>query len=324
MLLIWLKFLVLLFLISLAAHLLSVQSEKIANRVGANFTGSVVLALITTLPEYLFVFWASVKGNFDVALGSTVGAASMLVTLGYGLVILVATTKISKKPVKIVELSQATRVDSFYLNFTALLALVLAWAGNGLSLFDGILLIACFGVYIYHSLKASRKAVAQMEENGARGEVLRKRTYALIALGAIIVVAASEPFVDSMIEIAHGLGIHPIAIAIILSPIASELPEKLTAFLTVRRDGKLAEISVCNFIGSKINHNSLLVGMIPIVSYATGHGFVSNILNGPFMMMTFLTVFAGLSVATRRLPRWKGYVFTGLFIIPVIMAYLSR
>jgi len=324
MILIWAKFFFLLGLISLAAHILSVQSEKLANRIGANFTGSVILGLITTLPEYLFVVWACVKGKYDVALGSTVGAAMMLVTLGYGLVIIASTTRISKKPVEEIKLSKATKVDSFYLNFTALLALVLAYIGNGLSLLDGIILVSCFGFYIYHSYVVSRKTVSEMKANGNIGEKISSKTYFLIALGALIVIGVSDPFVDSMIEIAHVMGIAPIAIAIILSPIASELPEKLTAFITVRRDGKLAEISVCNFIGSKINHNSLLIGMLPIISFFRGDGFVANVLNPPFMMMTIFTVFAGLSVARRKLSRWQGYLFLSLFSVQVLIAYLSR
>jgi len=321
---VWFKFLGLLGVISIAAYLLSVQSEKLAKKWGANFTGSVVLGLITTLPEYLFVIWACLKMEYSVAIGSTVGAAAMLVTLGYGLVIIVATTKISKKPVKVIELSKGTRVDSFYLNFTALLALILVWIGDGLSLIDGIILVLCFAVYVYHSWHASRKLVKEKLAHGEELESIKAKTILLLLLGAVIILIASEPFVDSMIEIAHELKVAPIAIAIVLSPIASELPEKLTAFLTVHRDGKLAEISVANFIGSKINHNSLLIAMLPIVAYAKGHGFVEGVLNIPFIMMTFLTVIAGVSLAQRKLRLWQGILFLALFAVPVWTAYISR
>ena len=193
-----------------------------------------------------------------------------------------------------------------------------------MSLLDGIILILCFGAYIYHSYVASRSIVKEKKDKEESGSPITAKTILLLALGGIIIILASEPFVDSMIEIAHSLGVAPIAIAIILSPIASELPEKLTAFLTVHRDGKLAEISVCNFIGSKINHNSLLIGMLPIIAYSTGHGFVKGVMNGPFIMMTVLTVIAGVSLSRGRLSRWQGFLFLALFSVPVIMAYLNR
>jgi cation:H+ antiporter len=199
LLVLWAKFIGLLFIISLAAHFLSVNSEKIAKRIGANFTGSVILGLITTLPEYLFVVWACIKSEYNVAIGSAVGAAAMLVTLGYGLVILVSTTGLSKKPVEFIQLSKGTKVDSFYLNFTALLALVLAWLGGGLSLVDGILLVACFGIYIFHAYETSRKVVMEKSAHGEKPEYIKTKTVLMLALGAVIIIFASEPFVDSMI-----------------------------------------------------------------------------------------------------------------------------
>jgi len=68
-----LEFVGLLMLIVAAAALLSHGTEAIAERYGANFTGSIVLAMITTLPEYMFVIWACVKTRYDMAVGSAVG-----------------------------------------------------------------------------------------------------------------------------------------------------------------------------------------------------------------------------------------------------------
>jgi len=45
------EFLVLLLIITAAAWVLSHGAETIAEKYGANFAGSIILALITTLPE---------------------------------------------------------------------------------------------------------------------------------------------------------------------------------------------------------------------------------------------------------------------------------
>lgn len=126
-----------------------------------------------------------------------------------------------------------------------------------------------------------------------------------------------------MIALAHEFGISPVAIAIIIGPIASELPEKLTAFITIMRDGKLAEISVCNFVGSKVNHTSVLLGSIPIIAFLTGHGSVHGILNPQFMAMILLTFVAGASLARRKLEKWQGIVFLGMYSIPVYVALIA-
>jgi cation:H+ antiporter len=126
-----------------------------------------------------------------------------------------------------------------------------------------------------------------------------------------------------MVEIAHRLNIHPVAIAVILSPIASEMPEKLTAIFTVHRNGQLAEISICNFMGSKVNHNSLLLAVMVYVALAAGHPPVEGVVIPAFLMMTFLTVIAAISLARGRLRRWQGWLFLFLFGVQIVVAITS-
>lgn len=314
------EFLFLLVVITGAAWLLSTGAEKLAEKYGANFAGSILLALVTTLPEYMFVFWASLKGRFDVAIGSAVGACTLLVTLGYGSVILFSTTRLSRQPVQVIELSRHTRVDAIYLLLTALIALALAWEGKGLDLKDGIILTVIFGFYVFEHYRVAA-ATACRGDHGVTSRDMARAIAAMTIGGAIIIVCAEE-FVDSMIRIAELVGISPISIAIVISPIASELPEKITAYLTVMRNGKLAEISICNFMGSKVNHNSLLLAVMPLVGAFIGKHNIPGIVGMPFVMMTILTVIATLSLARRKLEHWQGWFFLGFYIVVIYIAYL--
>ena len=316
------EFLGLLAIIAAAAGLLSYGAEIFAEKYGANFAGSILLGLVTTLPEYMFVIWACVKQEYGVALGSTVGACTLLVTLGYGSVILLATTRLSRHPVKAVQLSQATRVDAIYLLVTALVALLLAWEGGGLDLKDGAILIAAFFAYIYHVARGAKEFSENAEGGPDRRRLLKAGL--VLGLGAVAVLVFSEPFVDTMIELAEVMGISAVAIALVLGPIASEMPEKITAYITVIRDGKLAEISVCNFIGSKVNHNSLLLAMLPLVAFSKGHPEVSGVLTVPFLLMTGLTVVASVSIARRHLERWQGVVFIAMYLLLIWVALAAR
>ena len=305
-----------------AAWLLSVGAEILAEKYGANFTGSVLLALITTLPEYLFVFWAATKMQYDMAIGSAVGACTLLVTLGYGSVILVSTTRLSRKPVETIHLSKHTQIDALYLVVTAVIAFILAWEGGGLDVKDGIILAAVFMIYVVQHYIAARRHSINVEHSVTAAQM--KKAVLMMIAGGIVIFLAAERFVDSMLEIAHWIGVSPMAVAIILSPIASELPEKMTAYMTVMRDGKLAEISICNFMGSKVNHNSLLLALLPFVAAWKGHGHVDGIIGAPYIMMTVLTMFAGISLARRRLERWQGWVFLLLYLTMVVAAYMVR
>ena len=307
--------------IILAATLLSYGAEIFAERWGANFVGSIVLGLITTLPEYLFVIWASIKGQYPMAVGSAIGACSLLVTLGYGSVILVATTRLSRKPVREVLLSKTTKIDALYLLAAAVVAFVLAWEKNGLDLKDAAILIALFLGYVVHLSHEAMQFAKTLEEKHIFSGNIWKGGLAL-GIGAVLIFFLSEPFVDSMIAVAHTLGMSPVTIAVVLGPLASEMPEKLTAFVTVRRDAQLAEISVCNFIGSAVNHNSLLLGTLPLISILHGTKQVEGVMSGSFMLMTFVTIVATLSLSRRKLQRWEGVMFLCLYALVVVEAFL--
>jgi Ca2+/Na+ antiporter len=90
------------------------------------------------------------------------------------------------------------------------------------------------------------------------------------------------------------------------------------------RNGKLAEISVCNFMGSKVNHNSFLLAVLPFVAAAKGHGHVNGVIGVPFIVMTVLTLVAGLSLARRKLEPWQGWLFVALYLTTIGAAYMVR
>lgn len=312
------EFLGLLLILTYAAYLLSQGAEVLSEKWGFNVVGSIMLALVTTLPEYAFVFWASMKEQYRMAIGSAIGSCTLLITLGYGLVILLATSRFSRKPVPEIKLSPATRVDAAYLLVTALVALAFVWGDNALSFWEGLVLAA---VFLGYALQVVRSGIVHHAEKGHR--VPRRDcilAFVKLIAGGVIVYVCSEPFVDSMIHVATLLGVSPVAIAIVLGPIASEMPEKLTAYIVVLRDGSKAELSVCNFIGSKVNHNSLLLAVMPFVAHVKGHDIVRGLMSINFLVMTILTVVVSGLLATGRVKKWQGFVLVLAYVIAMVLA----
>lgn len=314
---VFIEFVGLLVIIFGAAYMLSHASEAFAKKWGVTITGSLLLGLLTTLPEYTFVYWASVKGRYDMAIGSAIGACTLLVTLGYGLVILIATTKLSRKPVPFIKLSKATRIDAVFLLLTALVAFALVWKDNALDFVDGIILAAMFFLYVWLMLKLSH-----IHEDGLDHVPAKRILSAAVqmVIGGAVIFFVSEPFVDKMILIAKALQVSPVVIAIILGPIASEMPEKLTAYVTVRRNGGLAQISICNFIGSKVNHNSLLLAIIPFVALTHGVTKVQGLMSEMFLVMTGLTVLVSAALARGVIYRWHGAVLIACYVAAMAIA----
>lgn len=314
-----LELVLLLLAITAGGWLLSEGAETVAEKYGANFAGSIVLALVTTMPEYLFVYFAALRDKPEVALGSAIGACTLLVTLGYGSVILLSTCRLSRHPVPAIHLSHHTHLDAIFLLLTALVAFLLAWWGGSLNLFDAIVLTVLFAIYVVAHAQRALKTARDRDSAVSRNDMLKAG--AMFVIGAVIIFLCADPFVDSMVKVAKIAGVSAMTIAIILSPIASEMPEKITAYMTVLRDGRLAEISIANFMGSKVNHNSLLLAVLVYVYRAGGHGDVTHVISIPFVAMTLLTVFAALNLMQRKLTHSAGWVFLALYAIIIYAAF---
>lgn len=313
-----LEFCLLLGVIVFAAYLLSRGAEVLVAKWGYNIVGSIILALVTTLPEYAFVFWASMKSNYQMAIGSAIGACTLLITLGYGLVIVLATSRWSKHPVKDIKLSKATSLDALYLLLTGIVAFIFVWHDDVLSLTEAIILSLIMVGYVYQVFRKSASSNNAGSHDVTKKQIVRAGVEMFI--GGVLVFICSEPFVDSMRDLAFLMHVSPVVIAIILGPIASEMPEKLTAYLVVLRDGRNAEISVCNFLGSKVNHNSLLLAVMPFVAYYKGHEVVSGIKSLNFLVMTVLTVTVSALLVRGRLQKWQGWVLVAAYIAAMAIA----
>jgi len=337
-------FLGLLLVITLASYLLSRGAEVLAEKWGCNIVGSLLLALVTTLPEYTFVYWAAVKaGNpslsaakqeamYQMAIGSAIGSGLLLVTLGYGMVILLATSRFSRNPVSYIQLSRATRIDSAYLLITGLVAFIFVFNDGALSVWEGVVLTLLFAGYVFQVVKGyGREKTIEVEvesetEQWVDHAKLRKafwRGIAEMVVGGVLVYVCSEPFVDSMRELAELMHVSPWVIAVILGPIASEMPEKLTAYITVLRNGANAELSICNFIGSKINHSSLLLALIPFIAWYNGVSPVPGMMSSTFVLMSVLTVVVSALLARGKLYRWQGAILVVAYVGTLVLAVHS-
>lgn len=315
---VYLVFTGLLLVIVFAAYLLSRGAEVLAEKWGCNIVGSIILALVTTLPEYAFVYWASVKGNYQMAIGSAIGSCTLLVTLGYGVVIVLAMSRLSKKPVKEITLSKATRIDAFYLLITGVVAFLFIWHDNALSFTEGILLTLLLAGYVYQVFRHGGSDKDQKCVKIPTKTMIRAGID--MVLGGVIVYICSEPFVDAMIHLAECWHVSPAVIAIILGPLASEMPEKLTAYMVVLKNGENAELSICNFLGSKVNHNSLLLAVMPFVAFAKGHDTVRNLMSPTLVVMTILTIAVSALLARGRIQKWEGYALILAYIGAMILA----
>jgi cation:H+ antiporter len=112
----------------------------------------------------------------------------------------------------------------------------------------------------------------------------------LVALGAI--VGGSHLFVEELLHVADRVGVSPLVLALVLAPLATELPEKANSFLWTR-EGK-DTLALGNVTGAMVFQSTLPV--------ALGLALTDWALSGPSLVAAALGVAGGaLALATLRL-----------------------
>jgi cation:H+ antiporter len=270
---------VVLFLLCAAAIYLSCEYfvngvEWVGRRlgVGATATGTVLAAFGTALPESAVTFIAVVFGRDaaqkDIGVGSAIGGPLVLSTISYAVVGVVLWSSHRKLRRDNTELQLDTqRLSSdqawFLLIFIAVLALGLV--SFPFKRWLGLLLFGAYALYVWREITARHGAEHDEEQleplkfrpSSQNPSLAWASLQTLIALGVIAV--ASHSFVDQLQSIGTHLGISSQLVALILSPVATELPETLNALIWVRQGRE--RLALANISGAMMIQATVPAGL---------------------------------------------------------------
>jgi cation:H+ antiporter len=241
--------------------------------IGEGAVGSVLAAVGTAMPETLIAIVALIgaeEGADQVAIGAIVGAPFLLATLAMGLVGLFAYLYRARR-----EQGLALRVHAptlerdlvFFLAFFAL-SLALAWgAPAALRVPVGVLVILAYLVYVRRTLGGGGDVqerdtleplyLERRADRRMRPSLALCTLQLLVGLGAM--VGGAHLFVEELLHIAESLGVEAVVLALILAPLATELPEKVNSFFWVR-EGKDA-LALGNISGAMVFQSTIPFGI---------------------------------------------------------------
>ena len=230
---------------------------------GATAVGSVLAAFGTALPESAVTFMAVVFGKTaqqkDIGVGAAMGGPLVLATIAYGVVGLAfwlnqrKRSKAAQGQISHAVAIDAKRLGRDQLSFLAIFAVKVTL---GLVVFAykpwlGVLFLAAYGIYVWREINT-----AETNEEEEELEPLKIRPgnpnlawaglQAILALG--VIAFASHIFVSQLEAIGEGLGMAPHLVALLLSPVATELPETMNAIIWVRQ-GK-ERLALANISGA--------------------------------------------------------------------------
>ena len=287
------------------------------SRFGAKFVGRTLLSVATTLPEIAIVIYAASVGLYEVAIGAGLGSNILMMTLGLALMLLIATTRLSKAPLKRIDVS-TFKIDKVFLLVSALISAVLLL--DGYNFIDGFIFVGMFVAYIliaYIEMKREQKisepaVVKTVEGKSVSTPVhistnkndMTKAILAFVA-GTIGIVVGAGPFIDSLQTFSEDIGVSTIVLAVIISPIAGEMPEKISMMILARKGAAGTAIAIANVLGSKILNNSLLLGVAILAAMYHG-GFFTTIPNSE--LLWFQMMLATSITVVALIPLFKKYI----------------
>ena len=291
------------FAILLAGALLFTNAiEWLGHRLGIaqGAVGSLLAAVATALPESLIPIVAIIspeEDSVDVAIGAIIGAPFMLATVAMALVgisaVLYRRRRAAGTGLSVHFETLRRDLTFFMVFFAAALALGLG-APRWLQIAAAVFFVFAYAVYVTWTL---RRGGAVQEHETLRPLVMDLSRSAaprmtlivvqlVVALGAI--VGGAHLFVEELLVVAEKLGAEPLVLALVLAPLATELPEKANSFFWVR-EGK-DTLALGNITGAMVFQSTLPV--------ALGLAFTD------WDLTSFSAVAAGLGLAGGALAIW--------------------
>jgi cation:H+ antiporter len=311
-----------LFIIVISSYMLAEGADRLGVRIGRRFIGRTVLGVVTTFPEFVIVYFAALKGFYDVGIGAVFGSNILMISLGLAVAVLIATTRLSLRPTKEIN-TNVFKLDFYFMLLTAVFSVILFI--DGYDIIDGIIFALFYFAYVYLAFKESK---IEREET-LKQELISRTTLIistlLVIFGGLGIMVGGGPFIDSVKNFSAEAGIPAVILALLIAPIAGEMPEKLSLYILARKGGKSLEITIGNIFGSKILNNTLLITTF-IVAVIIDTGKITSI---PSHEITFilvawtaiLTIVAMITFADDKLSRKDGLLLLALYIITIVLQY---
>ncbi len=253
-------------------HLFTNGIEWLGKRlnISEGAVGSVFAAVGTTLPEtsipIIAIFFGAGREQAEVGLGAILGAPFMLSTLVLPILafLLLLYARIGKRTATFKLNYGDVRVDIIFFLIAYVLALTCAFSPS--RLLHAVVAIALIGLYVYY-MKLKFSAEDEESEGGGALEPLLfarrspRPTYVVIAAQGIVgllgLVGGAHLFVTAANSISTEMQVSPLILALLIAPLATELPEMSNSFLWLYR--KKDRLAVGNVTGAMV-----FQGMIPV------------------------------------------------------------
>jgi cation:H+ antiporter len=266
--------------------------------------GLTVVALGTSMPEFVVNSFAAYQSHPDIVFGNIIGSniINLFAILGIaGLItpILVQSSTVWKE----------IPFSFFALLLMFLLSNSIFTENRILSRFDGLILLIFFFLFLYYvfrQLKNDRIPVISDQK-----EFTNLKIWLFILSGLGFLIAGGRLVVGNSVRIAEDLGVSEKIIGLTIIAIGTSLPELATSIVaSIKRSN---DIAVGNIIGSNIFNLLLILGASALIRPIEYDIRFNNdvYLLGAGTLFLFIAMFSG---GKKKLDRWEAGVLLLVYI----------
>jgi len=296
-------------------------------KVGPVAVGTVLAAIGTALPESVVTLVAVAFGagddRKDLGVGAAMGGPLVLSTVAYAvvgvMVFLVARSATARVDLlRDVDIPRLARDQSWFL-VIFVFKFALGLVAFAIKPWLGVLFFVAYIAFFIKELR--EEGVAQsddLEPLKLQPRAATPATWAVFAQTVVtlaIIYVASQLFVDQLEWVGPKLGIAPTVIALLLSPIATELPEIMNAVIWIRQ--RKISLALANISGAMMIQATVPSGI--------GIIFTSWKFDAPLVLSGVITLLAVAYLYLALRMRWSSPVMFasagllyGVFVIGLL------
>lgn len=302
------------------ANMLIDGSASIARKLSISniAIGLTVVAFGTSAPEFIVSFFATLKGNTDLAIGNILGSniANILLVLGISAIIypiaVQRNTVLKEIPFSLLAI--------LLLGVTANDILFDREATSVISRIDGLVFLLFLVIFITYTF-----GISKLKENGEDANEVKNYGYfksaAFILIGLVFLVLGGKWIVDGAVKIAELFNVSQSLIGLTVIAVGTSLPELATSVVAAFK--KQTDIAIGNIVGSNVLNILWILGFNAVIRPLPLNP-ASNI---DILMTIFasLILFISMYISKKHvIERWQGIVMVVFYLSYVGFLVINR
>ncbi len=266
---------------------------------------SILLGLVTSLPEVVVGVVSALEGKSILALGNVLGSNIADIGLALGIAAIVSGG--------IVVTDSVVFKDATVAFFLMLLPIFLL-ADKNLSLIDGLILIL---VYIWYNLSIAKER-KDVDIKAEIQSLALPKALGQFFLAIFVILFSADILVRSATALAEFLGVPLLLIGFFLVAIGTSLPEIVVEIEAAKE--RKGTIVFGDLLGSIVVNSLLALGLTAMISPIKISHF-REFLGAVFFLVFIFVTFFLLIRTKRRLERWEGGVLIVIYLLFAILEF---